>query len=193
MDDLLRAVARIRPELALEKLESNNNLDSVARTALQTLGARDPKAARQFLDRFTDTKTRKAAEIAIAQGVAESDPLAAVALARQMNEDTIFQSALLSAERISPGMVRQVFVAADGRLDGAVESSPYYPDLASDIKDEQVWQVRFGRAAVRSRSHDARGTRSAARGLRDAAYRYSRRSRCGAGLFVGAVRSACGG
>jgi hypothetical protein len=31
--------------------------------------------------------------------VAQSDPLAAAAVARQMNEDTIYQSALTAAER----------------------------------------------------------------------------------------------
>ncbi|HZJ17599.1 MAG TPA: hypothetical protein VFD27_21275, partial [Chthoniobacteraceae bacterium] len=140
--ELLQAVARIRPELALEKLslETNNNLDPVARTALQTLGSRDAKAARQFLDRFINANTRKAAEIAIAQGVAESDPLAAVALARQMNEDTVYQAALIAAERIDLSVVRQVLIAADGKLDRSVKFHPQwllrYPDLASNIKDD---------------------------------------------------------
>ena len=149
---LLAAVARLRPELALGKLPvefKDGRLDYVTRSAWQALGERDANAARRFLDRYTDPKMRRAAEVAIAEGVAAPDPLAAVALARQMNdEDSIYQAALASAERMGAGMVRQVFAAAEGRLD-RVRQLPElllrYPDLAAEIKSDakSAWAGKF--------------------------------------------------
>ena len=152
LTSLLEAVARVRPELALEKLPvefKNERLDSVTHSAWRALGERDANAARRFLDRYTDPKMRRAAEVAITEGVAAHDPLGAMALARQMDATgSIDEAALAAAERIGPGMVRQVFVAAEGRLDSVGQLPELllrYPDLALEIKGsvKSVWAGQF--------------------------------------------------
>jgi hypothetical protein len=138
LSELLKGAARVRPDLVLEKLPlvtKSNELESLTRTALRALAARDAKAARQFLDRFTDAKTREAAGVEIARGIADGEPLAGIALARQTNDEGTYNAAMSAAQSIGPGMVRQVFHAAGGKFDGDSALLMRYPDLIADLKD----------------------------------------------------------
>lgn len=138
-NDLYSAAACVRPEWVLERTpvtSDNGHLERYAGTALMRLAARDASAARRFLSRLPDPTMRRNAEVTIARGIAQSDPLTAVAIARQMKEDSLYDTALSAAEKIGPGMVRQVVLAAGGKLDGSYQI-PWLllrdPDLAADL------------------------------------------------------------
>jgi hypothetical protein len=113
------AVARSHRETLLEALPANATWPRSDRdipAAFTSLAARDPAAARRFLERITDPECRKSAEIAIAEGIAKSDPLAALALARTLGSTAVFNAAVAEAERIGPGMLRQVLAANDRKF-----------------------------------------------------------------------------
>jgi hypothetical protein len=113
------ALARVHPEMVLDALGDHpawDRSDHDILSAFTVLGARDPAAARRYLERIADSERRKSAEIAIAEGVAKSDPLAAVALARTLNNSEVFSAAIDEAERIGPGVLRQVLLANDGKF-----------------------------------------------------------------------------
>lgn len=139
--ELLNAAAKVRPELVLEKLPLENqggSLQRHTRAALQSLAARDLKAARQFAERWTDENVRKDAASCIAQGVAENDPLGAAALAVQTKDQNLSLIALRAAERVGPGMVRQVLQAAGDQLGPYALSADFvlrHPDLVADMPD----------------------------------------------------------
>lgn len=143
LDGLLRAAARLRPALVLETVPLATKqgwLEPFAHAAFRQLGLRSEPEARRAANNIADPKLRRLAEDAIAYGVAERDPLAAVALSRTAGERgaTILQGALAAAERFGTGMVRQVFAAAEGRLDASTELPRLLmkdPSLASEIAD----------------------------------------------------------
>jgi hypothetical protein len=113
------ALARSPRETLLDALPVNatwSRSDSSIPAAFTALAVRDPAAARRYLERITDPESRKSAEIAIAEGIAKRDPLAAVALSHSLNSSVVFDAALAEAERIGPGMLRQVLVANDRKF-----------------------------------------------------------------------------
>lgn len=113
------AVARAHRETLLDALPENatwSRTDSSIPSAFTSLAARDPAAARRYLARITDPEARRSAEIAIAEGIAKNDPLAAVALARTLGSSAVFSAALTEAERIGPGILRQVLAANDRKF-----------------------------------------------------------------------------
>ena len=132
--EFLAAIARLRPELLLGGLAEKGSWDRFDQTipaAFTTLASRDPAAARGYLDRVADPEQRKAAEVAIAQGIAKSDPVAAVGLARTLESEQVFQSAIAAAERIGPGVLRQVLTANERKFPigfRAAELVLRYPD-----------------------------------------------------------------
>jgi hypothetical protein len=112
--DFAAAFARVRPDLvlgALPEKASWERFDQIIPTAFTALASRDPAAARGHLGRIADPDQRKEAEVAIAQGIAQNDPVAAVALARMLESTLVFDSALEAAERIGVGVLREVLVA----------------------------------------------------------------------------------
>jgi hypothetical protein len=112
--EFFKAVARVRPEAllgALPEKASWNRSDFTIPAAFTSLATRDPPAARRFLERVADPDQRKAAEIAIAQGIAKNDPLAAVALAHTLNSADVFQAALKAAEHAGAGTLHAVLMA----------------------------------------------------------------------------------
>lgn len=139
--EILQAAARVRPELVLEKLpmgSKDGHFELSSRVALETLGERNPAAARKYLDRIKSPGLLKSAQDAIASGLARKDPLAAIAMAKEFGTDSVYWSVLEEAERIGPGMVRQVFAAADGKLDGDWRLPQLLlrnPELAAEVRD----------------------------------------------------------
>lgn len=137
--DFLRAAAKLRPELILEKLPLENKggyLEAYTHAALGSLAARDMKAARLVAEHCTDASLRKDAYTAISMGVARNDPLAAVALASEMKQKDLCTVALRGAERIGSGMIRQVLQAAGDQLEPDAISPDFvlqHPDLAMDL------------------------------------------------------------
>lgn len=144
--EFANALARVRPELLLGALPERaiwDVMEHSVQTAFVTLGARDPKAARTFLDRFADPDHRKNAEVAIASGIAKTDPLAAMALARSLDNAAIFRAALQEAQAKGAGAVRDVLTANARKfpigfgLDGMVLRFPdeNWGSLAGDAPD----------------------------------------------------------
>ena len=111
---ILLGAARAEPMAFIESMPSDMLTDArsfVMREAFVAMGARDPNVARSLLDRLANPEVRRAAEISLIKGIAQSDPLAAVAAGKKMREKTVYQDALAAAERIGPGMVRQTAAA----------------------------------------------------------------------------------
>lgn len=137
-DDMLKALARVRPELFLAesfKDSPTRSLDLIMHAAFQSMAARDVAAARRWMQRLSSPELRNQAELAIGSGVAQSDPVAAVGLARTSGNDSLFKSALTAAAKIGPGILGQVLEANDGKF-SADYSTPLlmfqYPDLPWD-------------------------------------------------------------
>lgn len=111
-DGILKAAARIHPEAVLKNLIGELGKEKrrgvVINEAFTALGARDPKAARGFLDALENPAARPIAEASIAKGIALSDPLTAVAIGKQLKDDNVHYAAVAAAQRIGPGMIRQV-------------------------------------------------------------------------------------
>jgi hypothetical protein len=138
---LLDGLARVRPELVLEKLSmksKNGYLSSHARMAFHMLAARNLKAAQRLADSVTDPSLRANVARAIASGVAEHDPLAAVALAQGESEQDVLRQAVAAAERIGPRMLRDVLDAVGSRLTRGVISPELllrHPELATTLPE----------------------------------------------------------
>ncbi len=110
----LAAFARTHPEMLLDALPEKAVWDPFDRslsTAFAELAKRDPAAARSYLKRFADPQQRKSAEVAIAKGIAESDPVAAVAVARTLDSQPVFDAALAAAKGRGASAVRDVLMA----------------------------------------------------------------------------------
>ena len=100
---LLYSLALQRPELVLEKLSEpggNKWLESYTTEALKTLAARDLKTAQRFADNWPEPPFREQARNAIVTGLAESDPLAALALAGD-SKDRFVLNAIVNAPTMS--------------------------------------------------------------------------------------------
>jgi hypothetical protein len=100
--------------------------------AFIALATRDLLAARRLAAELPELQ-RQAADSAIAQGIAEVDPVAAMRLAQANPRlDGVLEAALYHAERAGPGIVRQVLEAGlKDRLDedSATRLRILYPDL----------------------------------------------------------------
>ena len=141
---MMKAATKARPELFLTDLTAERtSLSSDESSALQSLAARDVRKARELASSLSD-KARKSAEIAIIHGIAESDPLSALALSRSLdrNDAQSVQAAIIAAaERIGPGVLKQVFADANGAFDGsyiAPELLMRYPDIAAYLKPDEA-------------------------------------------------------
>ena len=111
---LLRALITAKPKealrilVALEPDDSSGPISSAVKMTFARLAALEPLQARNFLADCRDATQRKAAEIGIALGIAESDPSSGAALAQQLNSGEIFAAALASAERSGATAVLEV-------------------------------------------------------------------------------------
>ena len=139
-EGLLSAAGRIQPEAALAKMpfqsKRGDHLANHTYAALSTLALRDLQAARLFAGKLEDSRLRVEAWTAIGEGLAERDPMAALALAEETGY--IYPIALHAAEKIGPEMVRQVLRAAGQRLDPRFLTPDFvlrYPELAADLPD----------------------------------------------------------
>ena len=135
---LMNVTARVMPQVVLDSLlKVPASLDSTMREAFTALAERDPATARKYLGQLSDVKSRARAEDAIAHGIAQGDPTAGVALAKQRKSSDLLETALLAAEARGPGALREAFAAAEGHL-GATDVPRLilrYPDLAEFVKD----------------------------------------------------------
>lgn len=80
-------------------------------------------------------------------GIAQSDPMAALAIAQQMGEKNLYQVALTAAGKIGPGMVRQVLLGARGELDDTSELALLllrYPEIAGDVGQAGGYKTPYG-------------------------------------------------
>ncbi len=145
--EFLSALARTHSEMVLGSLPEKavwDPFDHSLFTAFAELAKREPAAARSYLERFADPQQRKSAEIAIAQGVAENDPVAAVALARTLDSQAVFDAALAAAKGRGAGAVRDVLMANAKKFpvgNALPELALRDPDedweaLAGDVPDE---------------------------------------------------------
>jgi hypothetical protein len=141
-NQFLGAAARLQPEAVLAKLEkeTDHKLTFIRSETLRHLAETDAKKARSLLQ-YIPEKDKKGAEAAIICGIASSDPLSAAALAREVDEQqaySIYRAIASAAERIGPGMLRQVIAAGEGRIEKHAEAMPallfQHPDLAGDLK-----------------------------------------------------------
>jgi hypothetical protein len=117
--DLRNALARHRPAEVLASLPDKlqeNQLWREACPAMQALAKRDIRAAHAALERFTNPFHRERAEHALAEGLAENDPVAAAAFARQHGSTENLNAALLAASRIGRETMRQVIAAGGEKL-----------------------------------------------------------------------------
>jgi hypothetical protein len=106
---LLYSLARLRPELVLEKLPAKNR---GIYEALKALAARDAKAAQRFVEQWKGPAPY--AQNAIIAGLAESDPLAAVALAGEVKEASVKGSL---SDGIRPANVFATIIDAAAKRD----------------------------------------------------------------------------
>ena len=147
--EFIKAVARVRPEVLLDSLPPNpvwDRFDTTIPAAFTALGRRDPDAARRYLERITDSAQRSGAEIAIAEGIAGNDPVAAVQLAHSLRAPQVFHAALAVAERSGPAAMREVLAANGGKFPIGFSLPALvlrYPDedwasLASDPPSSQL-------------------------------------------------------
>jgi hypothetical protein len=145
---LLSAIARLRPELILEKLpilSRDGTLAGYASAAFVSLGTRNATAARRFLEGIEKPEQRQQAAVAIASGVAQSDPVAAVALARELNDAGLYMIALNAAAQIGPGIVRGVLAAAPEKYSNSSALPSLllrYPSLATEIPGLRMSEPR---------------------------------------------------
>lgn len=132
------ALARVRPELILSMLVAGDpaaRVKELSKDAFRELAKKDPAAARRFAEQLTRPDQRKNAEINIACGIAASDPVSAVARARDLDSPQVFREALKSAEKIGPGMLQQALEANDGKFPADEASTLLmirYPELPWD-------------------------------------------------------------
>ena len=127
--ELLDAMARVNPEAVLAALSEKNPAASYAiqeavRAGFEALAQRDPARARRYLGAYP-AEFRSWAEVAVARGIARSDPAAGALLAADLKSGEVFQTALESAEDIGPGMVREVVEAASGKIRFDQTNSPF--------------------------------------------------------------------
>jgi hypothetical protein len=146
---LLPAIGRTRPELALEKLPLSAG-DGYPRLhvqlAFRVLAARDERAARRHLERLQSPSERKRGLLCIVQGVAEVDPVAAVRQAAELNEESLYRTAIEAAERIGPGAVREVIATAPDKYTNynLPIAPPELSDLLASFKPTHGGQQLFG-------------------------------------------------
>ena len=147
-NELIHAAARAKPELVLAQLSAagkSTPYDSVSNEAFESLGARDHRAARRVLETIRDPKKKRDFEFAIIRGLAKTDVFAAAALLPEPQpkdgkpdyaQSNTIPSIVEAAEDAGPGVLRQIFAAANGKFDG-YSGLPRlllrYPDLAEDI------------------------------------------------------------
>ena len=141
--ELMNAAAKVRPELFLNDLNGKKPfLSSEESSALRHLAARDARKARDLAASLTE-KARKFADIIILQGVAENDPLSALALCKSLDPkdaEQVHASIIMAADRIGPGLLRQVFADSGSALQknyAARQLLLRYPDLAGYLQAEE--------------------------------------------------------
>jgi|GEM_PF-5367352 len=123
---LLRALATERPVAVLEalpphRLSDGNQSDSilwVAKAAFKTLGETEPALARQMLERCGSPRERQEMEMAVAEGLAQNDPLGAMRLAGSQPPYDVLSAAFEGASRVSGALVVEV-------LNACPSKSPY--------------------------------------------------------------------
>ena len=144
---IMDAATKARPELFLTDLtEKKSTLSREEISALRSLAARDARRARELASLLPE-KARKSAEAMIIQGIAESDPLSALALSRSLgpsanrqDERSVHAAIIAAAERIGPGMLKQVFADANGAFDDDYTARMLllrYPELGAHLKAEE--------------------------------------------------------
>jgi hypothetical protein len=146
---LIYSLARLRPELVLEKMPAKNryNLQNCTYEALKTLAARDVKAAQRFAEQWKELALNAQARNAIIAGLAESDPLAAVALAGETKEPSVFIAIVNAAAKRGPLTFQQVVQAVGERLPPYAISPDLvlqHPELADALPNLPAPKNSFG-------------------------------------------------
>ena len=146
---LMFAATKAKPEQFLTGLnDMKPSLSNDESSAFRHLAARDARKARELAAALTD-KARKSAEIAIIQGIAEDDPLSALALSRSLDPNDaagVHGAIIAAAERIGPGMLRQVFADSGGAFEKSYAARNLllrYPDLAAFLKPGETKPLTY--------------------------------------------------
>ena len=119
---VLRALIAARPRetlrsfLAMEPDDAGGPVSSGLKEAFTHLAAENPASARAVLADCRDARQRQAAELGIALGLAESDPVSGAAVAAQMKSDEVFRAALSAAEKKGDGAVFEVALKGNAIL-----------------------------------------------------------------------------
>ena len=113
---IIAAVAQSRPGKAVEflaQLAPGQFRERVADQLFEQLATSDPKSAREFLRRFSDSEISGASHRGFQKGLCRSDPLAAIALAKAIPDEKEREAALQmlgrDLERHSPAVIAEVF------------------------------------------------------------------------------------
>jgi hypothetical protein len=150
--DLLAALARARPAEILPQLLAKSSggffdrVQHLANSAIAALARSDENAARKFLDLCTSPEQRRALDAAIATGIAERDPVAAVTHALRLSDDAIFHAAVQSAARFGGGRVTEVIAAGGGKFQPhlATELALRFPDAPWSTLPEKAFPSADG-------------------------------------------------
>ncbi len=130
------AAAQLRPTLILDEaalINKSGHLSQATDRALQVLASKNANAARRYLDRFTEPGVRREAEISIAKGMAENDPVVAVTMSQRLNAPDLIEVAVEKAEKLGVAEIQRVLTAAAGHLEeiDLPRLLIKHPDLAS--------------------------------------------------------------
>lgn len=140
--DLVDALVRSRPDLVLESSTADANRRS---QALRELAKRDLAAARRYRDRCSNDAERKSADVAIARGLASSDPLAAAALARELNAPEVFLDAVNAAARLGGDVLQQVLEGSKKELGDKLDLPSLilrYPNISWESLPVEISQKK---------------------------------------------------
>ncbi len=137
--ELLRAAARAEPERMLAEvplLGADGGPDVFVASAVESLATRDVNKARAILGQFESREIVDTLRRAIFAGAAQTDPLQALALAREWDLKYAIDPVLKAARKIGTGMLRQV-IAATSEMDQGSATLPLLilqnPNLADDV------------------------------------------------------------
>lgn len=151
-------LAKVDPEAVIEHCLTDPSIlgrSLYVRVAFESLAMRDTRAARRFLERVPDPKIRKEMEDRIARGIAASDPITAMARARELNSESVFVAAVDSARKMGPGVVRQVLEMNAGKFGMERHDLAFrYPDIdwdsmLSPVEFDQPIEPNAFRVALR--------------------------------------------
>lgn len=143
--ELIDALVRVRPNLILDAPEAD-----VGRRlrALRKLASRDIVAARRYRGGFP-LEELKSVDAAIARGLAQSDPLAAATVARELNDEVVFKDAVDSAARMGGDVLQRVLESGKSNLAANIDLQklmlryPHLPWESLPVKNQSRNGIGF--------------------------------------------------